>query len=174
MKFSPGFKARMVQRMAGPEGISASALSREIGVPQPTLSRWLKEARNLEAMKKKAQEKKKAVRPAHRWTPEEKFQVVIRAAQLPEDQLGAFLREVGVHSTQVEGWRKTMLEALKAASKGKKATPEAKKIRALEKDLARKEKALAEMAALLALKKKLEVLMEGGDDDTPTKNGTSC
>lgn len=95
MKFSPGFKARMVQRMAGPEGISASALSREIGVPQPTLSRWLKEARNLEAMKKKAPEKKKAVRPAHRWTPEEKFQVVIRAAQLPEDQLARIIHDFG-------------------------------------------------------------------------------
>ena len=163
--------------MAGPEGISASALSREIGVPQPTLSRWLKEARNLEAMKKKAPEKKKAVRPAHRWTPEEKFQVVIRAAQLPEDQLGAFLREVGVHwevgvhSTQVEGWRKAMLEALKAASKGKKATPETKKIRALEKDLARKEKALAEMAALLALKKNWRSLWREGTTTHPQRTG---
>jgi len=45
-----GFKARMVARMAGPEGISACALAREVGVPQPTLSRWLRSARSVRAM----------------------------------------------------------------------------------------------------------------------------
>ena len=172
MKFSPGFKARMVQRMAGPEGISATALSRETGIPQPTLSRWLREARNLEAMKKKSQQNKKAVRPPHRWTPEEKLQAVIQASQLPQDQLGAFLREKGLHAAHLEAWRKAALEALQGASKSKKTSPEAKKIKALEKALQRKEKALAEMATLLALKKKLEAFLEERDDDTPPRTGT--
>ena len=50
MKYSDGFKARMVQRVAGPEAISASALSKEVGVQQPTLSRWLRQARTVPAM----------------------------------------------------------------------------------------------------------------------------
>jgi hypothetical protein len=38
MKYSESFKTRMVQKMAG--GRSASSLSQEVGVNQPTLSRW--------------------------------------------------------------------------------------------------------------------------------------
>ena len=34
MSYSSGFKARMVQRMAGAEGISAFRLSEEVGVHQ--------------------------------------------------------------------------------------------------------------------------------------------
>ena len=48
--YANGFKARMVQRMTGPRSISAIALSREVGVPQPTLSTWLREARKLTSM----------------------------------------------------------------------------------------------------------------------------
>jgi transposase-like protein len=43
MKYSNGFRARMVQRMVGPEGIDAIKLAEEIGVHQTTLSRWLRE-----------------------------------------------------------------------------------------------------------------------------------
>ena len=50
----------------------------------------------------------------------------------------------------------------------RKPSPEAKKIRALEKELNRKEKALAEVAALLALEKKAEEIWGDGDDDTTT------
>ena len=62
--------------------------------------------------------------------------------------------------------------ALSSKSKSKKASPEAKRIRELEKDLRRKEKALAETAALLALKKKLEEIWGDEDDDTNTRSGT--
>ena len=44
MKYSNGFRARMVQRMVGPEGIGAIKLAEGIGVHQTTLSRWLREA----------------------------------------------------------------------------------------------------------------------------------
>lgn len=42
--YAAGFKTRMVQRMAGREGISATALAKEVGVSQDTLSRWIREA----------------------------------------------------------------------------------------------------------------------------------
>jgi hypothetical protein len=45
-----------------------------------------------------------------------------------------------------------------------------RRIRKLERELARKEKALAEAAALLVLKKKVEDLWEDEDDDTGEKN----
>jgi transposase-like protein len=44
-EYSDGFKAKMVQRLAGPRAITAAALSRETGIPQPTLSAWLRQDR---------------------------------------------------------------------------------------------------------------------------------
>ena len=71
MKYSDGFKARMVQRMAGPEAISASALSKEVGVQQPTLSRWLRQARTVPAMGGSDSSKgRKGAKSTRQWSPE--------------------------------------------------------------------------------------------------------
>ena len=50
MEYSEKFKAALVRRMAGPRAVSASALEAEVGVPQPTLSRWLREAGSVDGM----------------------------------------------------------------------------------------------------------------------------
>ena len=44
MTYTQGFKSNMVRKMACPNGISASALAREVGIPQQSLSRWLRDA----------------------------------------------------------------------------------------------------------------------------------
>ena len=44
MQYSEVMKARMIKRMTGPRAVTASALAEEMGIPQPTLSRWLREA----------------------------------------------------------------------------------------------------------------------------------
>jgi transposase len=164
MRYSEAFKAKMVKKMAVPGGWSASALSDETGVPQPTLSRWLRDARNFAAMDKPKSEKPKR----KQWTPAEKLRVVVEAGQLSGDELGAFLRREGLHEAQLHEWREAAEKALSSSSKRRKAEPSAedKRIKALEKDLRRKEKALAEASALLILKKKMEAYWEGEDDGT--------
>jgi transposase len=168
--YTEGFKARMIQRMAGPEGISAHALARQVGASQNSLSRWLREAPTVASMSKKKPAKR------HR-TAQEKFQVVLKAASLTDEELGAFLRSEGLHEATLEEWRTKAMEgatgALKA-SHGKRSenTPERRKIRELEKDLGRKDKALAEVSALLILKKKYQAFLEEKDGDTPTRKGT--
>ena len=63
--------------------------------------------------------------------------------------------------------------ALQGPSKKKAVrSPEALENDELKKELHRKNKALAEFAAIIALKKKLQNYLEGEDTDTPTKNGT--
>jgi len=47
VEYSETFKTRMVQKMWPPNGRSAGALAGETGLPQPTLSRWLREARKV-------------------------------------------------------------------------------------------------------------------------------
>lgn len=171
MVYTEGFKARMIERMAGAEGISANALGEEVGVAQPTLSRWLRE-RKLSGMKKKAPKKQQ------RWTACEKLRVVREASSLEDDQLGELLRREGLHEPQVREWMESVdaaaLASLTSTNKKDrtKSTPEHKKINRLEKELARKDKALAEVGALLALKKKVQQIWGDEDDDTPTRIAT--
>ena len=112
-----------------------------------------------------------AKRPAN-LSPEEKLKLVHEATLLSDEQLGAFLRHRGIHETHLEQWRMQMLSGLgKAEKKPKTNSPDIKRIRALEKELKRKDKALAETAALLVLKKKVQEILGDEDDNTVTTNG---
>ena len=103
---------------------------------------------------------------------EDKLKFVLETASLPDEQIGVFLRSKGLHQTHLEQWRLQMLNGLQndlPSKKAKKRNSGAKRIRALEKELNRKEKALAETAALLVLKKKVQEIW--GDDTTARSNG---
>ena len=174
MRYSTGFKSRMVRRLTGPGCISANKLADDVGVSQNTLSRWLREASKEKKVKRGNHSQPRPVRPDD-LSPAEKLQIVMEAANLPEDKLGEFLRRRGLHETQLEEWRQKIEEAaLGALGKPKKTrrgkSPEAKRIHELERELNRKDKALAEVTALLALKKKLDALLGGEDDDTKPRS----
>lgn len=177
MRYSEAFKEKMVQKMAGPNGRSATTLSEEVGIPQPTLSRWLKGAGTVPAVSTKKKKKGKGTAGAAKtgkrpqdWSAEAKLQLVLEAAELSDDDLGELLRRKGVHEAQIEEWRRQAIEALAPRRRRPKVSPEAKRIRELEKELRRKDKALAETAALLVLKKKADAIWGDVDDDTDPRN----
>lgn len=178
MPYSEKFKLRMVQRLASPNAPSAMSLSREVGVPQPTLSLWLRRARRLSAMKREPREDTNPSEPKSpkSWSAEQKYRLVLEAATLADADLGEFLRKQGLHLAQLEEWRRVAAEAAKAAlTPGRKQSHgqskiDSRRIRELERELHRKDKALAEMAALIALKKKLELLWGDEDESTPRRN----
>jgi transposase len=166
MEYTDAFKAQMVRKMLPPAKKTATALAKETGVAQPTLSKWLREARSV-AVVAKGDGKKK-------WTAAEKLRVVIEAATLTEDRLGELLRREGFHEAQLRQWRAAAEAGLTEASRKKagRGSPEAKRVRDLERELRRKDRALAEAAALLVLKKKASVIWGDEDDDTGEGNGS--
>ncbi len=178
MNYPETFKQKMVLRMSGPMAISANGLSEEIGVSQTTLSKWLREAAGDNSMTKsvngKTSKEKVGKRPQD-WTAAEKLEAVLEAASLSEQELGEYLRRKGLHEAQLEQWRLRVtdaaMEALQTRSTRKKVSAEAKQVRKLERELRRKEKALAETAALLVLKKKVAAIWGDEDDSTESKNG---
>jgi len=184
LRYSNKFKSAMIHRLSGNNPISANALSREVGVGQTTLSRWLREASVVqpETLQDKTNDFMNDVpfnmintpkRPKD-WSPEEKMQAVLDASQLSDDDLGVFLRKNGLHESDLKKWRLEMLGGLqgsKPKKKSKRKSAETKRIRQLEKEVARKDKALAETAALLVLKKKVQAIWGDEDDDIPPKNG---
>jgi transposase len=151
--YSIAFKQKMVERLTGKSALSALQLSRETGVRQQNLSRWLQEARSLPLV---ATDKN----IVHTWTVEQKAQVLSEASRLSGEQLTAYLQREGVKLADFERWRVALEE------EGQESSSAIKRIRKLERELARKEKALAEAAALLVLKKTVESLASDEDDDT--------
>jgi len=174
--YSRKFKERMVRRMVGPAAISAKALSREVGIPQSTLSRWLRgSVAGVSSGEDRGQKQRSGRRER---TPLEKAELVIEASKLEGEELGAFLRRNGLHEADLEEMRRWLGERLdpttarqekKASKKAKQA--EQKRIRGLERELRKKEKALAEAAALLVLQKKVQQLWGAEDDDTDPTSG---
>ena len=154
--FSPAYKTKMVQRLIGRDAISAKQLEREVGVPQTTLSRWLEEARSLPRVPPPKRPKP--------WTVDEKVKILAEATTLTGEQLAAFLEQRGVRLAEFEQWRLALDE------EGRSSKAVTNRIRGLERELARKEKALAEAAALLLLKKKLQAALGDEDDDTDEGN----
>ena len=177
MEYSEAFRRKMVQKLSVPNARSATRLSQEVGVPQSTLSRWLREARRMGTLAGSVRDEDLTAEPTMKRRPEdwsfaEKLRLVTEAEDLAEEELGAFLREKGIREGIWQQWRVAVKEALEGP---RKATPkkseDKKKIRALEKELKRKEKALAEAAALLVLQKKVQALWGDEEDDTKPNNG---
>ena len=168
--YSAAFKSDMMAKMMAPGARPVEHLAIEHGVGPTTLSRWKLTA--MMAGMKNTDTKKR--RPDDR-TAEEKLQLVLEAGQLKEAELGEFLRRNGLHAADVERWRQEALEGLGRRRPGRlerhARAEETKRMRKLEKELARKDKALAEAAALLVLQKKVQDLWGDEDDDTAGKNG---
>ena len=183
MEYPEVVKARMVYRMAGPAKQSATALAEETGIPQPTLSRWLREAGSVASVSKSKKppaskspatpkvEGQVASRRPQDLDPFERAKAVLETQGLSEDELGEYLRGHGLHREQLDHWREALEGALGAGAP-RRQRGQSQRVRELEREVARKDKALAEATALIVLKKKAAILFgEDEDDDTNKKSG---
>lgn len=159
----------MVSKLVGPHAISATALSKETGLAQATLSRWVREASTLKRTMPPADDEKPAAKQLQEWTPEEKFAVVLEAASLSDGELGVFLRSKGLTTAILDEWREQAMTGLRGTKQVAATVVGSKRIKELEREVARKDKALAEAAALALLQKKVQLLFGAEDDDTDPK-----
>lgn len=139
-----------------------SVLARETGIAEGTLYRWRETAKTNGA----------AVRPkkhAEKYGSVQKFAIVVESASLNEAELAEYCRKKGLYPEQVKAWRAACEKANAAATETIRAVREAtradkQQIKTLERELHRKEKALAETAALLTLRKKAAAIWGEGED----------
>ena len=160
-KYSPEFKASIIAKMLPPNNVGIPDLAGETQIPKDTLYCWRSKAL------KDANGALLAAAPKGVLSGEEKFAVVLEAASLNETELSAYCRRKGLYRQQIEAWRASCSEANAAVSgKAKRAEVRAQKleIKELHKELRRKEKALAEAAALLVLQKKVRALRAEPED----------
>jgi len=166
--YSTELKESTVAKMLPPNNVSVAQLARDMGIPRDTLYGWRRQAGG------------QASRPATSATPmgvlssEEKFAVVVETATLNELELGAYCRRKGLFAEQIIAWRDTCRQAnAPLPSKAERAEQRAEReqIQRLNRELQRKDRALAEAAALLVLQKKVRAIWEESEDAPPPKNG---
>ena len=145
-------------RLLPPESSPVEVVSREIGVNVETLERW-----RSEALSQPTQQRQ--------WTAAARFAAVLTTAAMAEAGKNAWCREHGVYPQELAAWRQSATQAL-AAPGETRATPQQTKhdqrrIKELERELRRKDKALAEAAALLVLSKKVQAIFnkDKGEDE---------
>ena len=155
-RYGQSFKDRALARLLPPEGAALEVVAREVGIGAGTLERWREEAQS---------------RPARgrAWTARARLEAVITTAALDEAGKSAWCREHGVYPAELDKWHASATAAL-AEPEEARASPQAtrqdkKRIKELERDLLRKDRALAETAALLVLSKKVAAIFNKGEDE---------
>ncbi len=98
------------------------------------------------------------------------LRILSDARGLSASELGVLLRREGLHATDLVAWQTAAEAALSAPKRRATPTPESRRIQELERELRRKDAALAETAALLVLKKKVQEIWGDGDDSTPPRH----
>ena len=147
-----------------PSNKLVSVLARENGITEQTLYTWRRQLKSqgvpVPGNGKNAEE----------WSSKDKFGVVLETAQLNEAELAEYCRRRGLFVEQIAAWREACQEAnAHAADRHRQQQEQSKsdrnEIKQLKKDLQRKEKAMAEAAALIILRKKAQAIWGESEDD---------
>ncbi len=162
-RYSPEMKNHIVAQMMPPGNRSITKIMRETGLPKSTLEKWRKDARVSGC----AAPADKQV--AERWSTQDKFLIVVETASLNEAELAEYCRSKGLYVEQVRAWRDACMQAnggvAKEATRYQQELKQSiRQIKDLEKQLQRKDAALAEAAALLVLRKKANAIWGDGGD----------
>jgi len=155
-------KKTIVARMMPPQNETVAKINKETGISEATLFKWRKAARAAgSATPGNGQ-------TSDKWSSQDKFLVVMETFAMNETELADYCRRKGLYREQIEAWKEVCLQANDQALNLAKQLngqlkEEQKRAKALEKDLQKKEKALAEAAALLLLRKKAQAIW--GDEE---------
>ncbi len=160
MRYSRAIKESVLKKVLPPESRSIREVSTEYGISEQTIRNWIEKVDNG-ILNLDGELSPKQLGSA------EKFHLVLEAASIPEEELGAWIREKGLHSEHLQLWQQELRDTVTDRNKENKTElKEAKKkIKSLEKELNRKDKALAEMAALVVLKKKVHQIWEDAEEE---------
>jgi len=162
--FSPERKASVLAKLLPPNNQTVSEVSKLEGISEATLYNWRTQA------KQQGIAVPGSGKTSDQWSADAKLAVVIETASMNESSLSEYCRLKGLYPEQVKEWKQNCIqgqlsEATRRKQEQQQAKQDKKEIKALKRELNRKEKALAEAAALLVLRKKFNALWEESEDD---------
>jgi transposase-like protein len=156
-------KSAVLMRMLPPNNVPIRQLSQEEGIGESTLFSWRAEARGKGHLMPDADAGPEG------WSSRDKFAAVLETAALNEADMAEYCRKRGLYPAQIAAWRAACEQAndwdrASNARLGRATKDEKKRVKDLERELARKDRALAETAALLVLRKKAAAIWGDGED----------
>ena len=153
-RYGRAFKDRAVARLLPPESAALDDVSREVGIGVDTLVRW-----RSDAMSRPERDRV--------WTAAARFDAVLTTAAMDEASKSAWCRAHGTYVQQLATWQLNATQALAEPGEARASPLQTKqdrqRIKELERELLRKDRALAETAALLVLSKKAKAIFNTGE-----------
>lgn len=168
MAYSTDVKESIMKMLYSPNAPSLRTISRDFGVPKSTIQIWMKQAGMMSSRQINSHDKDKY------WSPQIKLEAVMKSMALNEEEYGEYLRQNGLYSSLVTQWKEKVLESLVNSNTRKNEVVKtdvnkSSEFRNLQKELQRKDKALAEITSLLVLKKKADLLWADEEENPQTK-----
>lgn len=155
--FSREFKEAIVAKIVNRGHKTVDEVCEAEGVGKSTARNWLKSI-TFAGMTKQAASKKS--------TAELKLKAINDTYSMNEEELGVYLRREGLHSHELKVWREEIIQGLASQMRrGPKKDERDEKIKVLEREIRRKDKALAEASALLILQKKIDLIWGKKNED---------
>lgn len=169
-KYTDAIKASVLAKALAPNAPGVIELSKEFNIPKATIYTWMlpMKKNNKECVQQRPKDRSAA----------SKLQAVIDTLGKTEEEQSAYCRTKGIYYNHIEGWKQQILENLGASASAAVKASNAKEkenkaanqriqdeMKQLKSDLNRKDKALAELTALLILKKKADLLWGDNEDD---------
>lgn len=158
-------KEAILKRLLPPYSMSVKEVSEDEGISTATLYHWRQQLRRSGAAVPNSNTS------SEQWSAQTKLAIVAETYSMTESELSQYCREKGLFPEQIQSWRSECMQGFKSskeheAEAKKQAKADKLEIKELKKDLRLKEKALAETAALLVLRKKLRAFYgEEPEDD---------
>lgn len=167
-KFNHSFKIQAIEKALNrTSNESIGQVATRLGIGYSTLQKWLAKSRAQELNPTEVRHSMTKEKRPQDWSLEEKFDIIMACAGLGETQMSQLCREKGLYLHHITQWKNDFIQGPKSSSsllhqsENKQLKHD---LKLLQKDLNRKDKALAETAALLVLKKKAEAIW-GSDGD---------
>ena len=161
-RYSEERKQAILSKLSPPDNLSVSEVARSEGIGVQTLYNWRHQAKR-QGKAVPTNDKTKEL------SPETKLTIIIDTARLNETELAEYCRSKGLYPEQIAQWKTQTLTGFSTSEQQtvlnrKQQQADQKQIKQLKQEIKRKDKALAEAAAILILRKKLNALW-GEDED---------
>lgn len=163
-RYSEERKQQILNKLLPPSNLTVVEVAQQEGISEQTLYNWRNEA------KQQGRPVPGSKPTSDQWSAEAKLATVIETASLNAAELSEYCREKGLYIAQVKAWKADSLNGFTSTREQEREVKrqrqlDQKQIKQLKRELREKEKALAETAALLVLRKKLNALWENDSED---------
>lgn len=159
--YNKDFKEKLIKLMLPPENRSVKELVDEYGIHEQTLYKWRKDAKSKGVVYQDNGTSRQ------KYSKEMQFQIIIETSLLNNNDLSEYCRRKGIYAEEIEAWKKAFVSGeTDEQSKMKQELKEKDaELKSTKKELDRKEKALAEAAALLVLRKKMRAIWDSDEEN---------